>query len=151
MRIIVFILVIGLTGCRQSGEQNENVQAVQATQSAEPGHTTCYAYVNNKDSASLKLIVNGTSFTGDLQYHWFEKDNNEGTVEGVLRGDTLVGKYTFHSEGQSSVREVVFLRRADQLIEGFGPIAQFNEQMRFKDRKQIDFNAGLVFKKISCR
>nr|GFC68635.1 hypothetical protein [Tanacetum cinerariifolium] len=38
-----------------------------------------------------------------------------------MHGDTLVADYTFQSEGTTSIRQVVFLRRDIGFIEGFGP------------------------------
>ena len=68
----------------------------------------CYQMTLKRDTVNLQLNVNDTIVTGDLQYDFFEKDRNEGTLKGVLRNDIITGDYTFQSEGTTSVREVIF-------------------------------------------
>lgn len=111
----------------------------------------CYAYIKNRDTASLKLQIDGEQVTGDLSYRLFEKDSNKGTLAGELKGDTIIAEYTFDSEGMRSVREIVFLNKDGKLIEGFGDVEQKGVKTVFKNRATLKFDNGLVFDKTDCK
>lgn len=110
----------------------------------------CYSYIKGKDTAKLILITTGIVSTGELSYKWFEKDKNNGSIAGEMRGDTLIADYTFNAEGKQSVREVVFLKKGDQLIEGFGEVEDKGDKVRFKDLGQVQFNNTIIFEKVAC-
>lgn len=71
----------------------------------------CYAYMGKKDTAFMHINIADSIVTGNLKYAIFEKDSNDGTLQGKLKNDTLLANYTFVSEGVESVREVVFLKK----------------------------------------
>ena len=112
--------------------------------------TRCYAYLSNKDTVRLQLAMDGKSASGDLSYHLYEKDHNNGRINGTMRGDTLVADYTFASEGTESVREVRFLRHDNILVEGIGEMEESNGKMVYKDPNAIRYMGGLVLKKVDC-
>ena len=111
----------------------------------------CYAYIKNRDTATLKLQVAGEEVTGDLNYKLFEKDSNKGKIAGELKGDTIIAEYTFDSEGMRSVREIVFLHKDGKLIEGFGDVEQKGVKTVFKNRATLKFDDGLIFNKTDCQ
>ena len=153
MRIIYALAfsVCLFTACQQrtkiTGEKdkNETVGGVPVTEQV------CYSYVKGKDTAELTLITTGIVSTGELKYKWFEKDNNSGAIAGEMRGDTLLADYTFNSEGVRSVRQVVFLKKGDQLLEGFGDVEDRNGKTQFKDLKKVDFSNPITFSKSVCK
>ena len=110
----------------------------------------CYASFSGKDTILLKIEVFPNVVTGILKYQVWEKDKNEGTIEGKLSGDTLFANYTFTSEGQTSVREVAFLLNNHQAIEGFGDMEEKNRKMIFTDKSQINFSKGAKLSPIDC-
>ena len=55
-------------------------------------------------------------------YNLYEKDSNKGIIEGEVRGDTLMLNYIFNAEGRESTRQVVMLKKANQLIEATGEV-----------------------------
>ena len=112
----------------------------------------CYQYAAKKDTVSITLITsNGNNVSGDLEYKWFEKDNNDGKISGMFKGDTLYADYTFQSEGMTSVREMVFLKKGNTLIEGFGDIEEKGDKQVFKDKKNLKFDANIVLEKAICK
>jgi hypothetical protein len=111
----------------------------------------CYTYIKNKDTATLTMISSGPITTGELKYNLYEKDKNTGIFEGELRGDTLIAEYTFNSEGTESVRQVAFLKKGNQLIEGFGDVEEKNSKMMFKDTSKLTFGQSIVFNKVDCQ
>ena len=113
--------------------------------------SNCYVYINNKDTASLKINIEGEELTGDLNYNLFEKDRNKGTIAGEMKGDTIIAEYTFDSEGLRSVREVVFVKRIDgNIYEGTGEVIEKGGKMVFKDRSALKFSPSMVFTKTNC-
>ncbi|HMI01288.1 MAG TPA: hypothetical protein VK541_02330 [Pedobacter sp.] len=121
-----------------------------ATKPAEGNSTECYAYVKNRDTVSMKLNIAGEEYTGELNYRFFEKDKSKGTFAGEMKGDTLIAEYTFDAEGMRSVREVVFLRKGSDLVEGFGDIEEKGSKVVFKDRSKLTFGDAVVLAKVSC-
>lgn len=111
----------------------------------------CYLYVKAKDTVKLTLITaNGGNVSGDLVYNFFEKDKNSGTVSGMFKGDTLHADYSFQSEGIKSVRETVFIRKGNTLVEGFGEITEKDNKQVFKDKKTLKFDGSVILKKVDC-
>jgi len=110
----------------------------------------CYTYTTKKDTAFLHINTANGIITGDLSYQFFEKDRNNGIVSGKIIGDTLFADYTFSSEGQKSVREIIMIKKGSDLIEGFGEVEESNGKMKFTNRSKLNFKKGLTFKKINC-
>ncbi|PWS30656.1 hypothetical protein [Pedobacter paludis] len=111
----------------------------------------CFEYVKNKDTATLKLMNNNSTVSGDLAYNLYEKDKNNGTVDGIVKGDTIIANYTFQSEGKASVRQVVWLRKDGKLIEGFGESEEVDGKMKFKNINQLKFENSIEFNPVDCK
>ncbi len=111
----------------------------------------CYAYINGKDSILLQLQTEGKTVTGQLTYQLYEKDQNNGTLNGTWQGDTLKAEYQFMSEGTESVREVIFLKKGEELTEGFGNVEDRNGKMVFSPGTPISFDHGTVYKPVDCQ
>lgn len=112
----------------------------------------CYQYIQNRDTATLQLKITGDELTGELNYNLFEKDKNKGKIAGELKGDTIIAEYTFDSEGLRSVREVIFVKKADgKLYEGFGEVEEKGGKTVFKNRSALKFDQGMAFSKADCK
>lgn len=137
-----------------TGDSSAKVIAVDTTfTSANPKKSSnCYVYTKNRDTASLRLNIDGEELTGELNYKLFEKDNNKGKITGELKGDTIIAEYIFDSEGMRSVREVVFVQKEDgKIYEGTGDVIEKNGKMVFKDRSALKFGEAIVFTKADCK
>lgn len=110
----------------------------------------CYTFAAKKDTAFLKINVTENIVSGDLEYHFFEKDSNKGTIKGKIIGDTLIADYTFLSEGTTSVREIVMIKKDNDLIEGFGDVRELDNKISFVNRAKLSFKNGLTFRKNNC-
>ena len=154
MKNFIFALLASfcvLTACQnntnvQNGGDSTGIDTniVPATQQF------CYQSIKNKDTATITLMSSGPITTGELAYNIFEKDRNTGIFEGELHGDTLIAEYTFTSEGRESVRQVAFLKKGDQLLEGYGDAEEKNGKMVFKNTSTLTFGNGIVFNKVDC-
>lgn len=149
--ICLSLLTICLFACQQRTKITGEKDKSDTTATIPVGEQSCYAYVKGKDTAHLTLITTGIVSTGELNYKWFEKDRNEGSIEGEMRGDTLVANYNFNSEGKTSVRQVVFLKKGNQFLEGFGEVEEKDGKMQFKDLKRVDFSNPIAFEKVACK
>ncbi|MCE6992362.1 hypothetical protein [Dyadobacter sp. CY323] len=143
----LIILLLTCTVACNNKPDSESGSVVVDTSGEKSG---CFAYTENRDSAFLHMDQNDSIVTGELAYMLFEKDSNNGKIEGYMSGDTLFAKYTFQSEGTESMREVVFLKQDNSWTEGFGPVEERAGTMVFKDHTAIEFGNGLIFKKIPC-
>jgi len=152
MRIgIVLLIFVCLGACNQPTKITGNKEQTDSVANIPVAEQSCYTYIKGKDTAELTLITTGIVSTGELKYKWFEKDQNMGTIEGEMHGDTLIAAYTFNSEGQKSVRQVAFLKKDNQFLEGFGEVVEKDGQTRFKDLKKLDFSQPMVFEKVACK
>ena len=142
---LLFLFLLGMAACQPASQSAEEVTA------GDPTLTGCYAYRQDSNQVLAHLQMDNDSITGALRYDFYEKDDNTGTLAGIARGDTLVGVYTFYSEGQASRREVAFLVRGDSLAEGYGPMQEENGVQRFEDREQLTFGQGITMAKTACR
>ena len=112
--------------------------------------TSCYTSTSPKDTVQLHLRRKGNEVTGSLMYSIFEKDKNTGTITGQFYGDTLLATYTFMSEGVESEREVAFLKRGNELLEGYGEAAEQDGKMVFRNSKTLKYGNGIILTKTSC-
>ncbi|CAG4992852.1 hypothetical protein DYBT9275_01054 [Dyadobacter sp. CECT 9275] len=134
-----------------AGQRHTFSRTANPTKAVENFETfSCYTYTFKKDTAFMKLNITDTIVTGDLEYSLFEKDKNDGKLKGTLNGDTLWAAYSFISEGVESTREMVFLRKGDDWLEGFGKMEDKAGTSTFADKNQLRFRKGLLFKRTEC-
>ncbi len=144
---IVLICII-LGAC--SVQNGQNTASAAADNVTEEMTSNCYVYVNKKDTVQLNMMQLGTKVSGELTYKLYEKDANNGTIEGEIKGDTLLANYTFNSEGITSLRQVAFLKKGEDWVEGVGDVVGIDGRVNFKDPKALHFNSSLLLKKGNC-
>lgn len=159
--LILVAIALFTTSCtsentnKQAGDSSSEAIAVDTTfVAANPKKSSsdCYVYIKNRDTATLKLNLEGEELTGALDYKLFEKDSNKGKIAGEMKGDTIIAEYTFDSEGMRSVREVVFVKKDDgNIYEGFGEVTEKDGKMVFKNRSTLKFSPTMVFTKTDCK
>jgi hypothetical protein len=156
----LFVLIsITLSACSDSGKPtSETIPTVDTIATvAQPIDPTladgsyCYRSVSGKDSVLLHLKVAGNIITGGLNYDFAEKDQNTGTISGQMKGDTLLATYTFMSEGKESQREVAFLKKGEELVEGYGDIRQDNGKTIFVNTDSLNFTSAKPLTKTDCQ
>lgn len=156
MRLFFFVVVsISVCSSCNNTPETKNVtdtkDSIEATATNNTTTTQCYVGIPGKDSIFLQLHIDNNTVSGDLEYKRFQKDLNKGTIKGMFRGDTLLADYTFMSEGVMSVREVMFLKKGDKLIEGFGDVEEKNKKMVFKNTGEVKFDEAMLLKQSNCR
>ncbi|MBA3674588.1 MAG: hypothetical protein H0W75_06465 [Chitinophagaceae bacterium] len=140
------VAAILIASCDDNTKQSTNVDKTISNSVTEH----CYNYISNKDSVFMHLKMANDSVTGDLIYNYFEKDKNTGTIQGKMKGDTLVADYTFLSEGIESIRQVAFLKRGNDFAEGYGDAEEINNKMVFKKTGTLNFKTNIILKHVEC-
>lgn len=150
--IFVAAMLLALVSCsdKKQADANPNEPEVRNEQPVVDANRECFDWTNGKDSVSLSYTRKVNNVSGELRYGWFEKDKSSGTFVGVFKGDTLRADYKFQSEGMESVREIVFVRNGDQLLQGNGEMTEKNGTTVFTDRKKLDFSNTITLTKINC-
>lgn len=146
---LIAIVTILFTACQNRTNELDNEIAIDKN-IVNVSDVQCYAYIKNRDTANLSFTTTNGIIVGELSYQLYEKDSNEGIIEGEMKGDTLILDYTFNSEGIESERQVVILRKGNQLFEGYGDMEEKKGKLIFKDVSSLNFKGGIVFNKIDC-
>ncbi|MBC7747549.1 MAG: hypothetical protein H7Z76_03040 [Methylotenera sp.] len=147
IRVLILALVSVLVSCKK---QKGTDVTPEKNDIEEPISQQFYSGNIKKDTIVINLTIKGNQIlSGKLIYNFYEKDKNEGTLIGELKGDTLLADYTFMSEGISSVRQVVFLKKGNTYIEGYGDVVEeASGKVIFKDRKQLKFDGKSILYRV---
>ncbi|MBC7923892.1 MAG: hypothetical protein H7Z75_22690 [Ferruginibacter sp.] len=155
-RLLFIAIPVCLASCRSNTSPSQESAreapsgAEVSTAAPQADTSSCYRAISGKDSVLLYIHRTGNAIQGDLVYTFFEKDNNTGTLAGQLSGDTLFAEYKFTSEGQQSVREVAFLKRGNELVEGFGSAKEAAGKRVFENRGALNFDNTMRYQKVDC-
>jgi len=149
--IIVCIAILSFNCKNKSANKHSSENS--AEQSIEKSATTllelgCYVYNDGKNKINFEITQTGNHIKGNLNYELYEKDANTGVFKGRLTNDTLLGIYTFNSEGVESSREVAFKVQNKALIEGYGELNEAGNA--FKNKKAIHYNSKMPLKETDC-
>jgi len=113
--------------------------------------TGCYAYTANGDSILLILQQQGETVKGSLIYALKEKDRNSGTIDGTIKDGKILARYTFASEGSTSIRQVAFMKKGESFVEGYGPIERSGNEARFRNTDSLMYNDAFPLRKTECK
>jgi hypothetical protein len=162
MRVLFSFLIISLLiiACNNSGgSANDNDTAangpveVDIMPQAPPIDSAiqgCYSMINNRDTASLQLIIKDSAISGSLSYNLYQKDHNTGSFQGEIVDGMLLAWYMFKSEGVMSVRQEVFKIGKDELWPAIGEVAVRNDTAYFSNPGQLKFDSTRAFKRVQC-
>jgi hypothetical protein len=110
----------------------------------------CYEMIMKRDTAALRITLKDSTITGQLDYRWSEKDQNTGTIHGVIRDSLIIADYTFQSEGMTSLREMVFKITGNTLLQGFGELKEENGKVVFVNKNKLQFTNANPFIRVDC-
>lgn len=110
----------------------------------------CYVGVTGKDSVFVSIDDNLGTFTGKMHYKNSEKDSSLGDIMGTKNGDTLKLNYSFESEGITSDREIYFLMKDGNLMEGIGEHKVENNKDSYANSSKLKYD-GQILKKADCK
>ncbi len=150
--LLVSILLVQI-GCGNQSESNNTTSSADTlTTAAITPVPVCYAFVSATDTVELKLLIEtDRSVSGELHYKLSGKDSNHGSIRGMMKGDTIFADYNFMSEGNESVRQMIFLKSDSMVTEGYGPVEDVNGSMQFVKGIAPDFSKGLKLFLTNCK
>ena len=153
--VVLFVLTfyVGFILGKQAGEVDVNSVPVvnnTSTNTAIPQGPLVGCYVAHlaKDVYALDIQsdTNG-AVKGTLAFNNAEKDSSSGTFTGTYTDAdaTLLGDYTFNSEGVQSVRQVIFKKEGNTFVEGFGATTVVGNRESFTAPINVTFDTSAVF------
>ena len=149
------LFLTALAGCIAACQNKSPEQKIDSMTNQPDTNITaskaCYSYINGKDTVSLSYTTAGNAVAGKLNFNYFGKDRNTGTINGMIKGDTILADYTFNSEGKSSIRQVAFLKKDDKLLEGYGDTEEKDGKIAFKNVAGLKYIDALSLKAIPCK
>ncbi|WP_417443986.1 hypothetical protein [Joostella sp.] len=148
----LFIIILSFSCKKESKESNiiELNQAPKDSILSDIPSVECYLYTRGKDSIQLRIENEDNAIIGILNYKFFEKDKSNGTIKGKLNGSIIKADYTYKSEGTTSIREVVFMKKNNTYIPGYGESEEKDGKFVFKNSTKIDFKEEEALKKVDC-
>lgn len=151
LKVIVFaFLAVSLFSCKNK-EGKPKAATVQETVEEAVMPTIekgCYSYNENGSMVNLEITKNDNPVAGNLTYALAEKDKNTGTFSGEFKDGKLLATYTFQSEGMESKRQVAFMLKDNQLVEGYGALNE--EGTMFIAVDSINYSSTMPLTKTDC-
>ena len=152
--LILSIMLLSLSNCKKASstesEKTTEVASEMVEESKAVSSTECYIYNANGSKIELQMKTNNNEVNGTLTYELKEKDSNKGTFVGTINDSILIAQYKFQSEGTESIREIAFLIKDNQLIEGYGDIITEKNRTKFKDINTLKYASNMPLMKTSC-
>lgn len=154
---VFIILSCAFFACSDNSKSSEQATDSTTVRTNDPGPRLplrpagCYQMTLQRDSATLTVELQDTVVGGTLNYIYYEKDSNLGTISGIWRDSMLYTFYTFRSEGVVSVREMVWKVRTNELLPAIGDVVQRNDTVYYADRSKLQFDDVHPFVKVPCR
>ena len=150
--ILSSTILAGLfAACQQNKTTEQKIDSLATTPDTNASKAkACYVYIKDKDTVSLSLITAGNAVAGSLNYNFYEKDKNAGTIAGIIKGDTIIADYTFQSEGSTSYRQVSFIKKGDQLLEGYGPTQEADGRRVFTNIAGLKYG-DITLSPVNCK
>lgn len=156
--ILIPLVAFAVISCEKKSSEVVNVDqsaadSVTVPESNEPMQSstlqTCYLGVTGKDSVYVSLDDNLGTITGKMRYKNFEKDSSMGDLMGSKNGDTLKLTYNFQAEGTTSEREIYFLQKGENLIEGIGDQKMEGMKSTYQNPSNLKYE-GNNLKQMDC-
>jgi len=145
------LITIGCGRAQQPSEGAKDGVNDSTVTNSQPIMQQCYQNQPGADTVRLSLTDSAGLVSGKLDYHIQGKDANTGSFTGRMYGDTLIADYNFNSEGVLSTREIAFLKKDSFLVEGFGPVLQEQQGMKFKSMDSLSFNEVNRLMLVNCQ
>jgi len=146
------ILLIG--SCNDKGKTSSSAlqdsASITKTVGADTAISGCFSQVVRNDTALLEVENNKGNVSGVLTYNYYQKDRNDGTLQGEQTGDIIKGWYLFKSEGVMSVRQVSWKVNGNELWPAIGELAEKNDTTVFAQPDKLRFDSANAFRKIPC-
>jgi len=116
----------------------------------EHGKKVLYSAIDHTDTARLHIILTDKVFEGQYEINHEGMYKDSGDVNGVVKGDTLMGTFHYQSYGVAKWYRIpiALLKKDKQLIMGIGSMQIYMNMTFFNKRIPIDYqHPKFVFEK----
>jgi hypothetical protein len=148
--LLTFVLMTFIACQKKESKSPAPIEETKPLTSEKIGKD-CYRYEGNGIEVSMQITAANKEIEGYLKYNLVGKDKNKGSFKGVQKGDTLLATYTFQSEGVESKRDIAFLLKNKQLLEGYGEMLVEGTTSKFKNPSQLKFDSAIPLSKVDCK
>ncbi|MGC4130227.1 MAG: hypothetical protein QM564_11875 [Bergeyella sp.] len=153
---VLSVFALFMTSCEKKNAEDTVVKpdfdstalAQQSLPDTEILETNCFLSANGKDSLLLSYEDNLGTIIGKIRYKNSDKDSTKGDISGLMDGDTLKLTYMFETKGAPASREIWFLKKENQLLEGIGKYDASGEL--YENYKNINFD-GRTLNSVDCK
>lgn len=157
--LLACLVIFAALSCEKKSTETTDLEttakdSVVVAETNEPVESStlqsCYVGVTGKDSVFISLEDNLGTYIGKMHYKNFEKDSSIGDISGTQNGDTLKLSYNFESEGMQSEREIYFLKKDGNLIEGIGDHKVEGDKDQYANPAKLKYE-GHTLKPVDCK
>ena len=152
MKCLSIVIVTCILSCNPQMKQPDPADSTgrDTLINAEPV-AGCYQMGIGKDSAFLQISQDTDGVvSGRLRYKRFEKDSNDGTLEGKIDRNIIKGWYKFHAEGVISVREIYLKVTGNTISEGYGDLDMRSDTAYFRYPTTVAYEDKHPYLKVDC-
>lgn len=142
--LLALLFVTFISSC----EQKKAIKAIM-----DEKHSVCYIAIDKADTAWLKIDTAATNILGEMKFSYANKNYYEGPVKAVMKGDTLVGNFSFKLNRVDKwyKNPIALLKNGDTFTMGIGEIMTLWGSGYFDENVPIDYERGrFVFKQVGC-
>lgn len=144
---IIFAATIFMAACspghpkteNKDGDQPADSSLVKSNINAATDTSRCFLLTegnDNKDTTTIELAIKNGKVTGQMIWLPYEKDKRKGTLEGVIKDDSIAAVWSFMQEGMHDSIPLKFLLKGNLLVQK--PL-KFDEKT---GKQQTDEKAG---------
>ena len=108
---------IFIASCSSNSNKTANKDSVDAhaadtgkiTSATPAASSLCFLKTEGKDTTSIELVTKGIKVTGIMNWLPYQKDSRKGTLEGMVKGDTINALWSFMQEGMKDTLNLKFV------------------------------------------
>lgn len=120
-KITLSCLILSIAACSSPDSRSAKTDTLINNDTLVKAKTTVYSlcFLNKqaKDSTSIELVIHGIKVTGQMNWLPYQKDSRKGTLDGIIKNDTLHATWSFMQEGMKDTLKLSFLFKNNQLAQ----------------------------------
>ncbi|UTA69393.1 hypothetical protein [Emticicia sp. 21SJ11W-3] len=152
--IVYCSVIISMFGCRSENSDNQladsSIAYPDSVTIARPmADTLCFEELVGKDVTTVRLIIDGNSVNGNMEWLPWEKDRARGTLKGQKNGNEIIADYDYMIEGANQLEEKIFVIDGDKLLIKSGELKEKNGKLVMKDPTKA--RIGQTLTKKACQ
>jgi hypothetical protein len=152
----MFCVALTICSCKKNEEKLEDIQFEESLEEPikkelelEPKlELGCYTYEDNSNRINLEITKIDNPVEGNLTFDLAGKSQITGVFNGEFKERILYGTYTFQSDSQNNKKDMIFMLKGNQLIEGQGGLNKSGT--KFNEAKKVSYDSKMPLTKTNC-